>query len=204
MHYGIDKSIFTCRQHVHSWTCPFADGSVEYKLPSQIAVSQDPLIQEVIGSEHLLRHLNLSYLHPSLQSALPPSLVSALGVHRLRAADVVAVSCAMAKELISSDGNLSGSVRFPFSLCDPGRKWWNAETVSTMKPEPIYCVLNVTEDILNSIFICRQRFEIKSSENFVLMEFGAPVICQCVVKKVIHTARMKLASQVLDRKMKIL
>ncbi|XP_061088728.1 uncharacterized protein wu:fj29h11 isoform X2 [Conger conger] len=85
------------------------DGSVEYKLPSQIAVSQDPLIQEVIGPEHLLRHLNLSYLHPSLQSALPPSLVSALGVHRLRAADVVAVTSAMAKDLISSEGNLSDS-----------------------------------------------------------------------------------------------
>ncbi|XP_035259283.1 protein NO VEIN isoform X1 [Anguilla anguilla] len=85
------------------------DGSVEYKLPSQIAVSQDPLIQEVIGPEHLHRHLNLSYLHPALQSALPPSLVSALGVHRLRAADVAVVTCAMAKELIDSDGNLSDS-----------------------------------------------------------------------------------------------
>ncbi|KAJ8413728.1 hypothetical protein AAFF_G00082350 [Aldrovandia affinis] len=50
------------------------DGSVEYKLPSQIAVSHDPLVQEVIGAEHLHRHLNLSYLHPALQSALPPSL----------------------------------------------------------------------------------------------------------------------------------
>ncbi|KAG9350267.1 hypothetical protein JZ751_026621 [Albula glossodonta] len=85
------------------------DGTVEYKLPSQIAMSHDPLIQEVIGAVHLQRHLNLSYLHPALQSALPASLVSALGVHRLRAKDVVDVTCAMAKELFKNDRALSDS-----------------------------------------------------------------------------------------------
>ncbi|KAG7491801.1 hypothetical protein MATL_G00007700 [Megalops atlanticus] len=85
------------------------DGSLEYKLPSQIAVSHDPLIQEVIDAEHLHKHLNLSYLHPALQSALPLSLVSALGVRRLRAADVAAVTWAIAKELAKGDGTLSDS-----------------------------------------------------------------------------------------------
>ncbi|XP_030630958.1 protein NO VEIN-like [Chanos chanos] len=78
------------------------DGRVEFKLPSQVAVCQDPLIQDVIGGEDLSRHLNLSYLHPMLQSALTNSLLSALGVHRLRAADVSAVSCALVKELAQS------------------------------------------------------------------------------------------------------
>ncbi|KAJ8246365.1 hypothetical protein GJAV_G00266920 [Gymnothorax javanicus] len=85
------------------------DGSVEYKLPSQIAVSADPLLQDVIGPEDLRKHLGLSYLHPSLQSALPSSLVSALGVRRLRATDVAAVTCAIAKDLADSEGTLSDS-----------------------------------------------------------------------------------------------
>ncbi|XP_066560829.1 uncharacterized protein LOC136750017 isoform X2 [Amia ocellicauda] len=82
------------------------DGNVEFKLPSQIAVSQDMLIQEVIGPELLERHLNLSYLNPAVQSCLPASLIAALGVHRLRGSDITAVTCAMAKEILSHNVTL--------------------------------------------------------------------------------------------------
>ncbi|XP_041077227.1 protein NO VEIN-like isoform X2 [Polyodon spathula] len=80
------------------------DGNIEFKLPSQIAVSQDVLMQEVICPELLHRHLNLSYLNPVVQSALPSSLISALGVHRLTGSDITTVTSAMAKEMIEDDG----------------------------------------------------------------------------------------------------
>ncbi|XP_058848447.1 uncharacterized protein LOC117424580 isoform X2 [Acipenser ruthenus] len=80
------------------------DGNIEFKLPSQIAVSQDVLIQEVICPELLHRHLNLSYLNPAVQSALPSSLISALGVHRLTGSDIATVTFAMAKEMIEDNG----------------------------------------------------------------------------------------------------
>uniref|UniRef100_A0A8C9SPC0 Wu:fj29h11 n=1 Tax=Scleropages formosus TaxID=113540 RepID=A0A8C9SPC0_SCLFO len=84
-------------------------GLVEFKLPSQIAISPDPLIQEVIRDDLLHRHLNLSYLHPTVQSSLPPSLVSALGVHRLKGSDISTITRAMAKELVQENGTWSGN-----------------------------------------------------------------------------------------------
>ncbi|XP_043085921.1 protein NO VEIN [Puntigrus tetrazona] len=77
-----------------------SEGRVDFKQPSQLAVCQERLIQDVIGGEDLLRSLSLSYLHPALQSCLSGSLLSALGVHRLRAAEIVTVTCAMARELV--------------------------------------------------------------------------------------------------------
>ncbi|XP_060717612.1 uncharacterized protein wu:fj29h11 [Tachysurus vachellii] len=79
-------------------------GRVEFKLPSQVAVCQDPLIQDVIGGEELCKHLNLSYLHPALQSSLSSSLLNALGVQRLKAANITTVICAMAKSLVQEGG----------------------------------------------------------------------------------------------------
>ncbi|XP_077085850.1 uncharacterized protein LOC143737933 [Siphateles boraxobius] len=76
------------------------DGGVQFKQPSQLAVCQDRLIQEVIGGEDLCRSLSLSYLHPALQSRLSSSLLTALGVHRLRAAEIITVTCSMARELV--------------------------------------------------------------------------------------------------------
>ncbi|MCI4384121.1 hypothetical protein PGIGA_G00034980 [Pangasianodon gigas] len=75
-------------------------GRVEFKLPSQVAVCQDPLFQDVIGGEELCKHLNLSYLHPALQSSLSSSLLTALGVQRLKASNITTVICAMAKSLV--------------------------------------------------------------------------------------------------------
>uniref|UniRef100_A0A3B4E8Y0 Wu:fj29h11 n=1 Tax=Pygocentrus nattereri TaxID=42514 RepID=A0A3B4E8Y0_PYGNA len=76
-----------------------SEGRVEFRLPSQVAVCQDPLIQEVIAGEDLCKHLNLSYLHPTLQLNLSQSLVTALGIHRLRAPEITTVICAMARSL---------------------------------------------------------------------------------------------------------
>uniref|UniRef100_A0A8C8GLA8 HTH OST-type domain-containing protein n=1 Tax=Oncorhynchus tshawytscha TaxID=74940 RepID=A0A8C8GLA8_ONCTS len=80
------------------------DGSVVYKLPSQVAVCQDPVIRDVIGGEELNRHLSLSYLHPGLLPVPPLSLLTHLGVRRLRGSDVTTVTTAMAKELLQGDG----------------------------------------------------------------------------------------------------
>ncbi|XP_065109604.1 uncharacterized protein [Paramisgurnus dabryanus] len=76
------------------------EGRVEFKQPSQLAVCQDRLIQDVIGGMDLCKSLSLSYLHPALQSSLSSSLLTALGVHRLRATEIITVTCAMAKELV--------------------------------------------------------------------------------------------------------
>ncbi|XP_046709697.1 protein NO VEIN-like isoform X1 [Silurus meridionalis] len=82
-------------------------GRVEFKLPSQVAVCQDPLFQEVIEGEELCKHLNLSYLHPALQSSLSSSLLTALGVQRLKAPNITTVICAMAKTLVQEHDILS-------------------------------------------------------------------------------------------------
>ncbi|XP_014346046.2 uncharacterized protein LOC102363940 [Latimeria chalumnae] len=59
-------------------------------------------MQEVITPELLKKHLNLAYLNPEIQSALPSSLISVLGIHRLNSSDIVAVTKAIAKELAQS------------------------------------------------------------------------------------------------------
>uniref|UniRef100_A0A673I606 Uncharacterized LOC107720215 n=1 Tax=Sinocyclocheilus rhinocerous TaxID=307959 RepID=A0A673I606_9TELE len=86
-------------------------GQVEFKQPSQLAVCQDRLIQDVIGGEDLCRSLSLSYLHPALQSRLSSSLLTALGVHRLRAVEIITVTCAMARELVQHEHDLKKLAR---------------------------------------------------------------------------------------------
>ncbi|XP_028263346.1 uncharacterized protein LOC114437112 isoform X2 [Parambassis ranga] len=87
-----------------------SDGEVVYKLPSQVAVCQDPVIRDVIGRDELERHLSLFYLHPGLSPAPPASLLAHLGVRYLKGSDVTTVTTAMAKELrmegIQTDGSL--------------------------------------------------------------------------------------------------
>lgn len=82
------------------------DGTVVYKLPSQVAVCQDAVIRDVIGGDELERHLSLSYLHPGLSPAPPASLLTHLGVRYLRGSDVTSVTTAMAKLLM--EGTHSG------------------------------------------------------------------------------------------------
>lgn len=84
------------------------DSKVVYKLPSQVAVCQDPVIREVIGGDELERHLSKFYLHPGLSPAPPASLLTHLGVRQLRGSDVTMVTTAMAKELKMVDGIHSG------------------------------------------------------------------------------------------------
>ncbi|XP_013128868.1 uncharacterized protein wu:fj29h11 isoform X3 [Oreochromis niloticus] len=81
-----------------------SDGKIVYKLPSQVAVCQDPVIREVIGGGELEKHLSLSYLHPDLSPAPPTSLLTHLGVRYLRGTDVTIVTTAMAKELMTVGG----------------------------------------------------------------------------------------------------
>ncbi|XP_041072786.1 protein NO VEIN [Carcharodon carcharias] len=82
------------------------DGRTEYRLPSQTAITHDKLVQEVITPELLHKHLNLAYLSPVLQSALNPALVSALGVHKLNSTDIIAITKAIAKEVIETNAVL--------------------------------------------------------------------------------------------------
>ncbi|XP_031729731.1 protein NO VEIN isoform X1 [Anarrhichthys ocellatus] len=77
-----------------------SDGKVVYKLPSQVAICQDAVIRDVIGSDELEKHLSLSYLHPGFSPAPPTSLLIHLGVRYLRGFDVTTVTTAMAKELV--------------------------------------------------------------------------------------------------------
>lgn len=88
-----------------------SDGKIVYKLPSQVAVCQDPVIREVIGGGELEKHLSLSYLHPDLSPAPPTSLLTHLGVRYLRGTDVTIVTTAMAKELMTVGGIHSGVCR---------------------------------------------------------------------------------------------
>ncbi|XP_056326181.1 uncharacterized protein wu:fj29h11 isoform X1 [Danio aesculapii] len=92
------------------------EGRVEFRQPSQLAVCSDRLIQQVIGGQDLSRSLSLWYLHPDLQCSVSGSLLSALGVHRLRAAEILTVICCMARELLQhtqthTDGELEKLAR---------------------------------------------------------------------------------------------
>ncbi|XP_069785977.1 uncharacterized protein [Narcine bancroftii] len=75
------------------------DGRIEFRLPSQIAVTHDFLIQEVVTPELLEKHLNLAYINPVLQSTLSPALASALGIHKISTTDIIEVTKAIAKEV---------------------------------------------------------------------------------------------------------
>ncbi|XP_078082199.1 uncharacterized protein LOC144502066 [Mustelus asterias] len=83
------------------------DGRIEYRLPSQTAITHDMLVQEVITPELLQKHLNLAYLNPVLQSALNPALVSALGIHKLISSDIIAITKAIAKEVAETNSVLN-------------------------------------------------------------------------------------------------
>ncbi|XP_078257611.1 LOW QUALITY PROTEIN: uncharacterized protein LOC144594664 [Rhinoraja longicauda] len=82
-------------------------GRIEYRLPSQIAITHDILVQEVITAELLDKTLSLAYLNPVLQSSLSPALASALGVHKLSSTDIFAVTKAIAKELAEADSTFN-------------------------------------------------------------------------------------------------
>uniref|UniRef100_A0A3P9L2G3 Wu:fj29h11 n=1 Tax=Oryzias latipes TaxID=8090 RepID=A0A3P9L2G3_ORYLA len=77
-------------------------GGVVYKLPSQVAICQDAVIRDIIGSDELEKYLSLSYLHPDLSPTPPPSLLTQLGVRYLQGSDVTTVTTAMANELVEA------------------------------------------------------------------------------------------------------
>ncbi|XP_023805116.1 uncharacterized protein LOC101171115 isoform X2 [Oryzias latipes] len=79
-----------------------SDGGVVYKLPSQVAICQDAVIRDIIGSDELEKHLSLSYLHPDLSPTPPTSLLTQLGVRYLQGSDVTTVTTAMANELVEA------------------------------------------------------------------------------------------------------
>ncbi|XP_055510244.1 uncharacterized protein wu:fj29h11 isoform X2 [Leucoraja erinacea] len=85
-------------------------GRIEYRLPSQIAITHDILVQEVITAELLEKHLSLAYLNPVLLSSLSPALVSALGIHKLSSTDIIAITKAIAKELAETNSPFNDGV----------------------------------------------------------------------------------------------
>uniref|UniRef100_A0A3P9L232 Wu:fj29h11 n=1 Tax=Oryzias latipes TaxID=8090 RepID=A0A3P9L232_ORYLA len=88
-----------------------SDGGVVYKLPSQVAICQDAVIRDIIGSDELEKYLSLSYLHPDLSPTPPPSLLTQLGVRYLQGSDVTTVTTAMANELVEAGHMLKGLAR---------------------------------------------------------------------------------------------
>ena len=56
---------------------------MEWKLPSQVVMTKDKLMKEIISAHQIGTALSLSYLHDKIANALHPSLITALGIQTL-------------------------------------------------------------------------------------------------------------------------
>ncbi|XP_077982386.1 uncharacterized protein LOC144437336 [Glandiceps talaboti] len=74
------------------------DDHYEWKLPSELAVTRDPLLRQVITSDLLHQHLNRCYLHPNVLSAISMPLINMLGVQTLSVKHLLEVGKAITSQ----------------------------------------------------------------------------------------------------------
>ena len=60
-------------------------------MPSQLVLTRDALMKDVVTSDVLQQHLGLSYLHSGVAASLSPSLRQALDIHTLHADHLIQV-----------------------------------------------------------------------------------------------------------------
>ena len=59
----------------------FAD--IVWRLPSQLVITHDKVVRDVISPSLLRQHLAVDYLHADVAAALSPALADSLGVQKL-------------------------------------------------------------------------------------------------------------------------
>ena len=78
---------------------------LQWRLPSQLIITSEPLVRDVVSSTMLRRHLNYDYLHRSVASALNHKLVTSLGVQTLNTQHLLEIGKTIVAQLQPADGN---------------------------------------------------------------------------------------------------
>ncbi|CAH1791177.1 unnamed protein product [Owenia fusiformis] len=76
--------------HLKATPCLPTTG-LQWKLPSQLVTSTDPLVREVLPSDLLQECLNLDYLHTDVANVLSPAMMECLGVQTLQTQSLIEV-----------------------------------------------------------------------------------------------------------------
>jgi hypothetical protein len=76
----------------------FPDGNIEWKLPSQMVICHDPLIQQVISPEMLEHHIGLFYLHNAVTSSNNTPLLQSLGIKQISTQHLLDIGKSLAKQ----------------------------------------------------------------------------------------------------------
>jgi hypothetical protein len=84
---------------------------LQWRLPSQLIVTSDSLVREVVSSTALLRCLNLDYLHSGVAAFLSSQMMHSLGVQTLNTQHLLEIGKHIVAELHSAEDN-DGNIGF--------------------------------------------------------------------------------------------
>lgn len=75
---------------------------LQWRMPSQLVFSNDPLVREVISGALLREHLGCDYLHRGVAAALNQQLLQSLGVQSLTTQQLIEVGKSIVERLNDS------------------------------------------------------------------------------------------------------
>jgi len=78
---------------------------LQWRLPSQLIMTSDPLIRDVVSSTVLRQELNYDYLHRTVAATLNHQLLTSLGVQTLRTEHLLEIGKTIVAQLQPADGN---------------------------------------------------------------------------------------------------
>jgi len=78
---------------------------MQWRLPSQLIVTSDPVVRDVVSSAMLRRHFNFDYLHRTVTAALNRQLVTSLGVQTLGTQHLLEIGKSIVAQLQPAEGN---------------------------------------------------------------------------------------------------
>jgi len=78
---------------------------MQWRLPSQLIITSDILVRDVVSSAMLRRHFNYDYLHRTVAAALNHQLVTSLGVQTLTTQHLLEIGKTIVAQLQPADGN---------------------------------------------------------------------------------------------------
>lgn len=78
---------------------------LQWKLPSQLLVCDDPMVREVISNSLLRKHLGLDYLHRDVAARLNPHMLQSLGVQSLTTQHLIEIGKSIIANLNSKESD---------------------------------------------------------------------------------------------------
>lgn len=85
--------------------CCLPNIGLQWRLPSQLVVTSDPLIRDVIPSTLLRECLNIDYLHTSVATILNTQMMHSLGVQTLNTQHLLEVGKTIVGRLSVTDND---------------------------------------------------------------------------------------------------